>query len=120
MCSLFGSRGNPGSLAGSCKFTAQLWDTGSTLFRKMDLRNHNIPETIELWSNNPYTNPILNKAWETFPGFLMWNVWKERNRRIFKGKMLTKAQVWETINTNVKESIHCDPLVYPRPPYGSS
>ena len=71
-------------LLGSCKFTAQLWDTGSTLFNKMDLRNHKISKTIDLWSNNPYINPILNRAWETFMGFLMWNVWKERNRRIFK------------------------------------
>jgi hypothetical protein len=66
-------------------------------------------ETIELWSDNPYNNPILNRVWETFPGFLMWNVWKERNRRIFKDKMLTRAQLWEIISINVKESISVVP-----------
>lgn len=78
----------------------------------MELRNHNMTETIEFWSNNPYKNPILNRVWETFLGFLMWNVWKERNKIIFKYKVLTKAQMWENISINVKESISAVPWFF--------
>jgi hypothetical protein len=35
----------------------------------------------------------------------VWNVWKERNRRIFKDKDLTRNKVWEIININMIESI---------------
>jgi ABC-type lipoprotein release transport system permease subunit len=68
----------------------QLWDKGVSNFQRMNLRKHNVIESVELWSANPYNNTILKRVWEIFPGFLMWNVWKERNRRIFKDKVLTK------------------------------
>jgi hypothetical protein len=80
-----------------------------SLFRKIDLRIHNMDETIELCSENPYNNPILNGVWETFLVFLMWNVWKEWNKRIFKYKILIRAQLWEIICINVKESISVVP-----------
>jgi hypothetical protein len=92
-------------LLGNCKFMMQLWDLGATKFRRTDLKKDNVIEMVEFWRNNPSKNSLINISWEIFPRILMWNVWKERNRRIFKDKFLTRNQVWEIINRNVKESI---------------
>jgi hypothetical protein len=97
MCPMSQTKETLNHLLGNYKFTMQLWDQGATNFRRTDLKKHNVIETIEFWSANPFNNPIINRAWEIFPGFLMWNVWKERNQRIFKDKSLTRNQIWEII-----------------------
>lgn len=60
--------------------------------------------------NNFSNNEILNSAWDLLPGFVIWNLWKERNKRIFKGvkiaslslvKMLVK-QLKEIVDTTVR------------------
>jgi hypothetical protein len=105
-CSLcYDSEETQDHILSKCNFTMQLWDQGATNFQRTDLQKDNVVATIELWRDNPFNNVLINRAWEIFPGILMWNVWKERNRRIFKDKSLPKINMWELINRNMTESI---------------
>jgi len=69
------------------------------------MKKDNAIATIELWRDNPFDNALINRNWEIFPSILMWNVWKEQNQIIFKDKALTKNQLWEIINRNMRKSI---------------
>jgi len=35
----------------------------------------------------------------------MWNIWKERNRRIFKDQAMQTEQVWKIIHNNIQETL---------------
>jgi hypothetical protein len=76
-------------------------DKGDELFRRSDRIRNETQRTIEEWGKYILLNPIFNQVWNTFPIFLMWNIWKERNKIFFKNKYLTNYQVWKIVCTNV-------------------
>jgi hypothetical protein len=52
----------------------------------MHLSNRNrasIVNTIEKWDLITYQSPILDRIWKFLPGFIVWKIWKERNKIIF-------------------------------------
>jgi len=67
-----------------CREASIIWDKGVTLFKQSNRAQGDIIYTLEHSRVNPYKNPILNKEWNSFPMFLLLNLWKECNRRIFK------------------------------------
>jgi hypothetical protein len=67
------------------------------------------PETIEGWRDSIFQSPILNRIWQLLPGFILWKIWKERNRRIFKSASRNWQEVWTTIHSNIKETIFLHP-----------
>jgi hypothetical protein len=65
--------------------------------RKTNRVRDNIIKTIENWGATTYTNPILNMIWKLIPGFIVWQIWKERNRCIFHSDappLLTSGQIF--------------------------
>jgi hypothetical protein len=60
-----------------------------------------IQSTISSWRDFFFIKPILNRIWHIFPGFLLWEIWEERNRRIFKDE----SKSWEIIGIKIKKDI---------------
>jgi hypothetical protein len=56
--------------------------------------------------NKAYKNPILNRIWQLLPGFIVWKIWKERNRCIFHSQTSTPSSIWSNIFGNIQETIH--------------
>ena len=88
-------------------FTSTLWDGISLIFRQTDRDLGNITSTLKKWRRNFSDNETLNKAWVLVPGFLIWDVWKERNNRIFKNRKGSSMahilrQLNETVGTLIK------------------
>jgi hypothetical protein len=50
---------------------SKLWDIGATIFIISDWNIQDIIKTIEYWRTDPYHNPIMNRAWMLFLGFLL-------------------------------------------------
>ncbi len=69
-----------------CEMIDRIWERGKDIFRKQAMVKRLPTQTIERLPSKPYKNAILNRIWELFPRFLMWEIWIERNRRIFEGK----------------------------------
>jgi hypothetical protein len=88
----------------SCVEARRIWDFGAIMFQRWTDRE-NPTNLITQWLVEPFQNPILNKSWELFPGILMWNLWKERNRQIFKQNPISIMGVWTKIKENIQESI---------------
>jgi len=43
--------------------------------------------------------------WNIIPGTVIWNIWKERNRRIFKNQSSPIEEIWSRQHGNLKETM---------------
>jgi ribonuclease HI len=69
-------------------------------------RNHSsINDTIENWNKISFTNPILNLIWDLLPGFTLWKIWKERNKRIFHSQSSPPDATWTKVRAQVTETV---------------
>jgi hypothetical protein len=66
-------------------------------------------DTIEHWDAITFNNPILNYIWQLLPGFILWQIWKERNKRIFHSKESTPELTWNRVashqGNNLKQEL---------------
>jgi hypothetical protein len=69
-----------------CTFTSTLWNWVAPIFRQTDRDENDITKTLKNWRKNLSENETVNTASTLIPGFLIWDVWKERNNRIFNDK----------------------------------
>jgi ribonuclease HI len=54
----------------------------------------------------------VNLSWILIPGMIIWAIWKERNRRIFKNQKWTVEKIKETIISMTRETVqsrNCQP-----------
>jgi ribonuclease HI len=93
-------------LFNTCPFTAQVWDQAAQVMRTSDRNRDSIQETITNWRDEAFHSPILNRVWQLIPGFILWQTWKERNRRIFKDLSLPWQQCWHLCCNNIRETIN--------------
>ena len=84
-------------LTNTCKVNGNLWRQHQRLSKISDRDINSMKIMIENSRNKPYQNMILNKAWRLSIGFVLWNIWKERNRLIFKEVGRENTEVWNQI-----------------------
>ena len=88
-----------------CRFANSLSERGKTIFRR-DHRHIGRPDlTIAEWPSNSFKNKIVNRLWEIFPGFTIWEIWKTRNKQIFENKARKPEEMWNSIEIHMKETI---------------
>ena len=68
---------------------------------------------IEFWDSlgRPQVKTsFLQVAWAIGPTFILWNLWLERNRRIFCNSSLGVTKIWQLILSRLRETIYakCD------------
>jgi hypothetical protein len=86
-----------------------IWDHATQYLRRTHRDQRSITNTIRNWGPGPYKCQILNRIWQLLPGFIVWQLWKERNRRIFHSKPSTPASLWSTILLNLQETLQLQP-----------
>lgn len=89
----------------NCVMGKKLWERIAFRCQKERRVQDDIRGTIDNGSQAPFQSPILNELWTLLPGFLMWNLWKERNRRIFKDQMLPMEKLWNIVHQNIMETL---------------
>ena len=47
----------------------------------------------------------MNRLWEIFSQFLMWEIWHEHNSRIFREKASLISTVWDSMASKMHETI---------------
>ena len=92
-------------LLDDCYFASELWDRGEQRFRHGAQVKGNPSETIASWPPKVFKNAILNRLWELFPGFLVWEIWKECNGRIFDEKGRPPEKLWLNIEIHLRETL---------------
>eukprot|EP00253_Pinus_taeda_P020461 PITA_20461 len=88
-----------------CPFSRKIWEKVTFRCQKEGHELGDLNNTLRNWPQQPYQSNILNSLWQILPGIVMWNLWKEHNRRIFKNQSMDEQQVWKIINQNVQETL---------------
>jgi len=88
-----------------CEFASMIWVKAETRFRRTDKVLGHPDHSISDWCTNTFGNPLLNQIWELFPRFVVWELWKERNSRIFEGKDKSLEGVWLMLDRHLNKSL---------------
>ncbi|XP_059070959.1 uncharacterized protein LOC131862033 [Cryptomeria japonica] len=98
-----------------CPFARQCWNWLCQSLRWVSTPASTLKNWIKSW-------PILNQKslwgslWLIAPSMLLWQIWKERNCRIFEGKENSLEKFLEKIKTNISEvanlKSHCRRIEY--------
>jgi len=86
-------------------FTSTLWDGIASIFKHIDRDRGSITNTLRNWRRNFSDYETVNKAWALAPSFLIWDIWKEHNNRIFKNKKCSSHIIMEQILKQLKETV---------------
>jgi len=87
-----------------CYFTSWLCDIFAKKFQQTDRDRGSIFKTLISWRGNFSEHEILNSAWTLTPSFIIWNVWKERYKRIFKEEKNPPHVLLEKILKQLKDT----------------
>eukprot|EP00253_Pinus_taeda_P035376 PITA_35376 len=89
----FNSEENLQHLLDTCPLASKLWDQIGFRCQLQGKKPGDIIDTIRQWPKSPYDSEILNGLWNIILGIVIWNIWKERNRRIFKNQSSTTEEI---------------------------
>ena len=92
-----------------CNFAKDLWAEALGPWNQhVDLPN-NIPELFSLWwrlyPGGTPKNSHLKRAWNILPKLTCWQLWLERNRRIFRDQRSAHKIIWIKSKALLKECI---------------
>lgn len=92
-------------LFNSCDWASQLWHWMENILGASDRNRNSIQETITNWRSNFSKVNRVNSIWKSAPGFIVWTIWKERNRRIFSEEIRSLELAQDSITMNIKQLI---------------
>jgi hypothetical protein len=93
-------------LLNTCPYTAQVWDQVAIIMRTSNQLRDSVIETLLNWRDQDFSSPYLNRVWQLLPGFVLWQIWKERNKRIFRNKAHPWGHCWRQCQRNLLETLH--------------
>jgi len=92
-------------LLNNCVYTQSLCIETRRLFGKNKRNPGDIKQTIFQWHTEKFQCKVVWRAWELIVSFLIWLIWKERNRRIFQDKSKGSEAIWKRVVIFVREMI---------------
>lgn len=63
---------------------------------------------------SPTMTPFLQIVWCLGPTFILWQIWLERNHKIFRGVKLPIPQVWHRVVGMIQEIVEakCEGMLH--------
>jgi len=80
-----------------CSYTTWLWNSFSNIFQQSNRDRESITNTLNNCRRSFLENEAINRAWAFTPGFIIWNFWKEINKRIFKDEKANPQKLYDLI-----------------------
>eukprot|EP00253_Pinus_taeda_P017577 PITA_17577 len=105
-CSLCSSEmENQEHLLNECPYAGSVWEKIRSLFGKTMRDPRSIRNTILQWGTGQFHSKVVRRIWNLAVGFVIWFIWKERNRRIFRGQSSRPERIWEEVSKPIKETV---------------
>ena len=92
-------------LFNTCEWANQLWGWMEGILSSSDRNKVSIHSTILNWKKDFSNIQRFNSIWKSVPRFLLWAIWKERNRRIFQDEHRNIDFSKDNIITNIQQLI---------------
>ncbi|XP_059077214.1 uncharacterized protein LOC131876305 [Cryptomeria japonica] len=89
----------------NCSFTAKCWRWLCAKLGWITTLPNDIVSLFQGWPISPH-NGILSSLWGVNTSCLVWEVWKERNRRIFWNKARKLGSVLNSLEVSIVENIN--------------
>ena len=89
----------------ACPLASLLWEKVSFRCQRNCKPDTDIRGAIRDWHQHPFKSGILNHLWRIIPGLLLWTIWKERNKRIFKDQRTSIDIIWSNFCLNLTETL---------------
>ncbi|XP_057868067.2 uncharacterized protein LOC131075253 [Cryptomeria japonica] len=93
-----------------CSYAREIWHFWWGVWNTTCWHVSSLVEFWERWGRAPVSTSFLQAAWAIGPSFIIWNLWLERNRRIFQDLQLMAPHLWRKILHSLGETIvaKCD------------
>eukprot|EP00253_Pinus_taeda_P035256 PITA_35256 len=89
-------------------FARILWMNTKRTFGKPENAPNEFNEVVFQWNKEIFQCKVVRRAWDLISGFILWMIWKERNRRIFQNIAKEPEVIWGRAVKLMRETI----LVY--------
>ena len=80
-----------------CLVATMIEERGTRLFKSNCRYIRRTDITIAEWTNNIYKNKIVNRIWDLFLGFVVWEIQKTQNLKNFENKRHQVEEIWANL-----------------------
>ena len=88
-----------------CSFALQIWHFWWGVWTTPCVHASSLIEFWQQMGRPPSMAPFLQEVWFVGPIFLLWQIWLERNQRIFRGEQRLVHQIWQRILGMIQETV---------------
>ncbi|XP_059075378.1 uncharacterized protein LOC131875314 [Cryptomeria japonica] len=88
-----------------CSFALQLWHFWWEVWVAPCVHASSLTEFWQRMGRPPSMATFLQEVWFVGPIFLLWQIWLERNRRIFHGERRLVQQIWQRVLGMINETV---------------
>lgn len=92
----------------NCPFAKKLWTNTKRTFNKSGIAPREFNELVFQWNKEVFQCRVVKRAWNLISGFVLWMVWKERNRRVFQNSAKEPEVIWGRAVELMQETILVD------------
>eukprot|EP00253_Pinus_taeda_P023228 PITA_23228 len=95
----------------NCPFAKTLWINTKRSFGKPENAPREFNDVVFQWNKEVFQCKVVRRAWDLISGFILWMIWKERNRRIFQNSAMEPEVIWGKAIKLLRETILVDKWV---------
>eukprot|EP00253_Pinus_taeda_P022541 PITA_22541 len=95
----------------NCPFAKTLWINTKRSFGKPENAPREFNEVVFQWNKEVFQCKVVRRAWDLISGFILWMIWKERNRKIFQNAAMEPEVIWGKEIKLLRETILVDKWV---------
>lgn len=87
----------------NCSFASSCWEWFFDMIEYNSARNEKLLDFMSAWPL--YFKSKWGDLWLVGPSMIVWHIWKERNRRIFREEYHSREETIKSIKTTIEEVV---------------
>jgi hypothetical protein len=92
-------------LLDECSYTTKIWDSVACIYNQSNRVRGNISAFIIDWNERYNENEMVNLYGNITSGMIIWEIWKERNKCIFRNENIPTERMKDEIVSQIREMV---------------